>query len=188
MLSSNPNDPSFIRRILESEKSKIIDSDKDLEDAYHNAVRDAHTQRSEIITNILGNYDQEQEKRFEYKRNKKAIIFWVFMSLMIILALQFVVCSVLIFVVHKTISNQDIIAVISNGVTFLTAVISIFLIIVKYIFPTDEEKYFNELVKAIVESDTIQIKNEIDYFAKKNKLEQEQDENLSKSRTKLNKK
>lgn len=55
---------------------------------------------------------------------------------------------------------KELVGIITCCVTYLSSIFTIFLIIVKYIFPKNEEKNFNELVKVIVKDDTERMKSQ----------------------------
>lgn len=163
-------DTSKAKLIFSAPTARRINRDEEFERIYHEAVRNAHTDRSKIITGILANYSEQQIQRYNYKHGKKRVIFWLFFFLIITITIAFVAWASTLFFRGKVISDQDIIALVSSCVTYLTALISTFTIIVKYIFPTDEEKYFNDLVKTIIESDTTQMKNENEYSTNKSSI------------------
>ncbi len=165
MAEGNTN--SLVRNILARAKATQVANDADLEKAYHTATRKAHQDRNEIVTQILGNYKCQQAQRNEYKRKKKPIIFWLLFAIILVTTIAFIVWVSVFLLLHDTITNQQLIALISSSVTYLTSLISCFLIIVKYVFPSGEEKNFNDLVKSIIENDTIQMKNENDYLSNK---------------------
>ena len=85
------------------------------------------------------------------------VIFFIALS-MLIFGGAVAVCVVgfLYFSDKKT---EFLTCIITAAVSCLTSIVTILLIIVKYIFPPDEETNFNNLVSIIVENDTMRLKD-----------------------------
>lgn len=110
--------------------------------------------RSRTITQILVNYQNQQASRYEYKEAAKKVIVPLFCAIAgLFVVLMIVAIALSIKYLHGS-SVEFLTVIISSLVTGFSAVISVILIIIKYIFPNDEEKYFNDLISIIVENDT----------------------------------
>ena len=106
------------------------------------------------IDKILANYATQQQERYNFKTKNKHFFVRFFVALLIGL----ISFSIFLFVFAlKNFKNQQIeflTCIITSVVTCFSSIISILLIIVNYLFPNDEEKYFNDLVAIIVQNDT----------------------------------
>ena len=89
------------------------------------------------------------------------------MGMLVALTLTLLVTVILYFALKMN-SNQALAGLISGCVTYISSLFAIFMIIVKYIFPEDEEKNFNDLIATIIKDDTNRIKNQYDFFSKGN--------------------
>lgn len=134
-----------------------VDSNAD----YHAVLKRQQERRAGIVTDILENYKVQQKQRYEYKTQKKPCLV---SFLLILISLLTVLIG---FICYKTftgeINTEIVVALVASLVSYLGAVFTILTIVVKHLFPNDEDKNFNELVSSIVENDTIRIKNENDY-------------------------
>ncbi len=135
--------------------------DVDKNSDYHTKLKDQQKKRATIVTDILENYKTQQKERYEYKKKKKPCIVTFLLILIGILTASVCVLSFIGF--NKEVNTNIVIALVSTYVTYLSAILSILVIVVRYIFPDDEDKNFNELVSSIIENDTERIKNENDY-------------------------
>ncbi|MBQ8684968.1 MAG: hypothetical protein IJ514_02205 [Clostridia bacterium] len=159
----------------------IEDSDKekqtaDLQDQadfaaeyhYRQTMRAEQEKRTEEITKIFVNYRGQQEQRYEYKHNIKPKIIGFLFRLIIALVVLLAAFSIILICVQE-IEGPSVVALVTGFVTCLGSVLSILVIIVKYIFPEDEDKNFNDLVTSIITNDTVRIKDENDYRLHKDK-------------------
>ncbi len=128
-----------------------------------NRIRREQGKRSEITSQILHNYSVQENERAEYKAKAKPIILWSMLILLFLLTASVCTASVLVFT-QKEIDAKILTGLISGLATYFASLLSILLIIVKYIFPCDEEKNFNELVKTIITNDTEQMKYDNDKY------------------------
>ncbi len=60
-------------------------------------------------------------------------------------------------------TTESLVGLISVCVTFLTSVIGVLKIIVKYCFPENDEKYITEIVKAVQQNDLENKKENLKY-------------------------
>ena len=134
-----------------------VDSNAD----YHAVLKREQERRAGIVTDILDNYKTQQKQRYDYKKEKKPCLVNFLLTLVILLTL------LMGYICYKTFSSQInteiVVALVASLVSYLGSVFTILTIVVKHLFPSDEDKNFNELVSSIVENDTIRIKNENDY-------------------------
>lgn len=135
-------------------------------------------ERSFIITGILKNYRDQQKTRNDYKESVKRVFVPAFSIIAVLFVVLMIVAVVLAFIFLQNRKMEFLSAIIGSLVTGFSAVISILLIITHYIFPTDEEKNFNELISTIVTNDTKrleQIANELDKELKNSQLKEEKE-------------
>ena len=130
----------------------------------------AELERTKLVTEVLDNYKTQQASRNTAKGKKQNAIFIFLMVLVGVLTLSLVgaICCILFF--KENVDAKSLAGIISSCVTYLTAILTIFIVIVKYIFPSDEEKNFNDLVMMIIENDTARIKSQYDYIIKNQSL------------------
>lgn len=145
--------------ITKPQNQNFLGYDAEVEDS-----KDSHErgERTKIITSLFGNYRDQQAERYEYKKEKKGSIlrFLVFLIIGIFALLCYCCYTVVSRNSYKT---EDIVALVSSFVTCLGSILSILMIIIKYIFPEDEDKNFNNLVTAIIENDTKRTKDDKEY-------------------------
>lgn len=149
----------FLKGSLIKKKSENITSQKQLNE------NENINKRSFVITQILDNYREQQKKRNDYKESVKRVFVPAFSIVAGLFVVLMIVAVVLAFVFLQDKKMEFLSAIIGSLVTGFSAVISILLIITHYIFPTDEEKNFNELISTIVTNDTKrleQIAHELD--------------------------
>lgn len=123
--------------------------------------------RSKTIDEILENYATQQEERYTFKRNCKG----GFVKFFCILATAIIIGAV--FICGYALKNlreyptEFLTCIIAATSSCFASIVSILLIIVKYVFPSDEETNFNNLVTIIVENDTKRLKDIQDKDSKK---------------------
>lgn len=156
--------------IAESEQKKEIETqaDYDAEYAYWKKMHEQQELRAEEITTIFTNYRIQQDERYKYKKKMKPVIFWFLFALITVIVLSLFGWSIVFICLHE-IDAASVVALVSSFVTCLGSILSILIIIVKYIFPEDEDKNFNALVTSIIENDTKRIKDDNDFQIGKQK-------------------
>lgn len=145
-----------------------IETQEDLEQQYYKKAHEQQKARAEEITTIFTNYRKQQEERYHYKKEQKPIIVRLLVILVFVIIAAMVTLSVLLICRHN-IDAAVATVLISGFVTCFGSVLSILIVIVKYIFPEDEDNNFNSLVTSIIENDTQRIKNDNDYQIGKQK-------------------
>lgn len=145
-----------------------IETQEDLEQQYYKKAHEQQKARAEEITTIFTNYRKQQEERYHYKKEQKPIIVRLLEILVFVIIAAMVILSVLLICRHN-IDAAVVTVLISGFVTCFGSVLSILIVIVKYIFPEDEDNNFNSLVTSIIENDTQRIKNDNDYQIGKQK-------------------
>lgn len=156
--------------IAESEQTVEIktQAEYDAEYAYWRKMHEQQGLRTEEITRIFQNYRTQQAERYNYKERKKPIIFWFLFSLVIAIVALLFTWSIVFICLHE-IDTACVVALVSSFITCLGSILSILIIIVKYVFPEDEDKNFNALVTSIIENDTKRIKDDNDFQIGKKK-------------------
>lgn len=160
--STSPNNKiaqtkSYIGRTLKENSSKVVGNENSYNDlyTYHAAMRAEQLERAQTVTVILQNYNSQQVDRNDYKKKMRPVMFWLLM--VVILALT---VGIVIFVAINKITTEAIVGIVSACVTYLGSLLTILIVIIKYIFPEDEDKNFNSLVTTIVDNDTERIKDD----------------------------
>ncbi len=115
--------------------------------------------RSSSIDKILYNYTQQQEERYKFKKGWKKffVIFFVVLAIIIIGGSCWVCWNAIMYFSEKRV--EFLTCIITAAVSCFASIVSILLIIVRYIFPSDEETNFNNLVSIIVQNDTERLKD-----------------------------
>ena len=110
--------------------------------------------RSASIDTILFNYTEQQQERYKFKKHCKT--FFVFFFVILLIGLIGCSIALCVFAIHNFENRQIefLTCIITSVVNCFTSILSILLIIVKYLFPPNEETNFNNLVSIIVKNDT----------------------------------
>ena len=132
--------------------------------AYQEIESEENAKQATLITDILNNYTNQQKDRFNYKSRTQKFIFWFLMALVAALTAALIAWISYLFKYHQSFDIPDIIGLVTSCITYLSSLLTIFLVIVKYVFPEDEEKNFNELVSNIIKNHTDRLKNEYDFI------------------------
>lgn len=142
------NDDNRIKEIVESlSEEKLIDTDQEFN---KNKFVEEH---EKDYSKILEAYSDYLQKNLDRKHCFKGIIFWVSISLLVMVVILF------IDTIHTLSLNRcfDLVTWISQiapvVISFLTVFIVIPQIITKYLFNTEEEKYMSEIIKNIQDYD-----------------------------------
>lgn len=152
-----------IRYLFNNQNSIEIKSQEELDRIYYKEMRNWQKVRAINVTAILLNYKKQQEERYKSKKRKRELLFYFLFCVISIFTLFI---TILIFYIVYS-NNIELGVLITSCITYLGALISVLVIIVKYVFPADEEKYFTELVKSIIDNDTERTKQ--DYSLLQNK-------------------
>lgn len=111
-------------------------------------------QRDDTTAQIYKAYNQSFIDHNKFKNRYKRILFWSCMAIMIALTVAIIVCISKVFS-SENISTANILAyLIPSCVTYLTSILGIINIIARHLFPTDEMEHINDMVKAIMASDS----------------------------------
>lgn len=109
-------------------------------------IRD--TQATDLFTDAVDAYI----KKLKTNKVLKIILFFISMAILIGFVVSFICC--IFFVIRTQTKSENILAVlIPAGVTIISSVISIILVIAKYLFPQDEDKQFTHLVEVLTRKD-----------------------------------
>lgn len=125
--------------------------------------------RDKIITDLLKQYLKSYKNKVEITKTSRIIISITLGIILITLisTCVFITC----LCIKKEISDwTNLIALISAYATLFGLIIGLLKIITKYIFPTDDEKYITEIVKAIQSNDLANKREDLQaYFNFQNK-------------------
>lgn len=169
LLDPKQNIPEVENVLSEAKERGQVYRDSFLETAYRyqNAEAQENAKQATLITSILENYKDQQSKRNKNKYSKQKTIFWVLMVLVCGLTIALALWIGFLFCFHQTIATPEIIGLITSCITYLSSLLIIFFVIVKYVFPEDEEKDFNELVAIIIKNHTDRLNKEYEYLMKR---------------------
>lgn len=102
------------------------------------------TKATDLFSNIVDAYVGK------VKTNKclKILLFAISQLILLAFAVSFIVCLFMVF--NNTRNMSEVLAIlIPAGVTVVASIVSIIVIIAKYLFPQDEDKNFTYLVKVL---------------------------------------
>lgn len=142
-----------------TEDSQRVTSDIDVDAKFHQNLKGQHSERAKITTQILSNYKVQQEERHEYKFKKRSVILNILLTAVVLLVFSIIAC----FICAAAIPSFKTEAIIAGLASLTGSLITVLVIIVKYVFPADEERYFNDLVTNIIKNDAEVIKSENEY-------------------------
>lgn len=142
---------SEVKDIIKKNKSKSASGIKD-ENEYLSRQK-LLEQRSEKVTAALKSLTDQQIYRYQFRSVMQIIISAFFMALVVALTIALIIC--IDFVVKS--DNLDYIKAISvlvgSSITYLTSVITIVTVIVKYSFPENEDKLLTDLISKVIEEE-----------------------------------
>lgn len=156
------NDIEFLQQLLvyatANNKLTKVKNDKELD----NFKTEQETKRDEFITDLLMEYVNSCKDKFQFKKIYKEKLFKVcIFSISALILLMIVIC---ILLVCRRDGLDLIIPFISTCVTFIGSFIGILKIIVKYIFPENDEKYITEIVQLIQNNDLANKKENLNFL------------------------
>lgn len=159
-LPAEAQEASKVSDIFTNAPSHEIENQNEIlsDEKYRGYMRREQKKRAERVTQLLENYTIQQVERNTYKQESKPKIVSVLIVLVFILTLGIIVSIILGIILG--VDALALGALVSGCVTYLSSIIALFLIIVKYIFPENEEANFNDLVKSIISNDTERMKSE----------------------------
>ena len=131
-----------------------IDNARQLSNAYDdNFVTEEQKHRDEQITNLLKYYVEAYKEKQKSNKRYKNIILGICAFIILAFSVLFILLLVEVSGEINTIKTNNIIALVSVCITYLTLVIGILKIITKYVFPQKEEEYITRIVELIQRND-----------------------------------
>lgn len=136
--------------IIKSLLYSDIDDDSQFKDNFQTREQ---KNRDREISKLLQKYVATYENKVTTQNKYRHIIFWFFLILTGVLSIIF--CGLVIFFGIKidSIDVPGVVSLISVGITFLTALISLLQIVTKYCFPEKDEEYITKIVESIQSND-----------------------------------
>ena len=102
------------------------------------------TKAADLFSNIVDAYT----RKIQTNKVLKIILFGASIAVLIAFVVAFIIC--LFVVIDSEVEIAELLAIlIPAGVSVVTSVISIIVIIAKYLFPQKEDENFTELVKVL---------------------------------------
>lgn len=150
----NKKTDGIYKTVLQDLLSSYIDASPTENESYAAQLTRVHQEfvkRNKSLTGLLDDYIDNRNDRVKENKLCKRVIFWVFISIFVLLTVA------VIYIFTKTDINESNISVITSLVTvaatYLTSILSIINIISKYLFPIDEEKDTIEMIKTVIGND-----------------------------------
>lgn len=149
------DDDLYFYQVLDDLMRSKFDNVSTKNENYAEQLKSIHNEfvkRNNKLTGLLDDYISNRKIRIKTNYFLKNFIFWLFVVL--IVALTVVVVVVFVKTDINNIRTSSVISLLSVAITYLGSLLSIFKIMSKYLFPTDEEKDTIEMIKAVIENDT----------------------------------
>ncbi len=144
-LKENLKDDSLV---LDEENSKkeILQNDND------NNVSKEIERRNKVYSEITQEYLNAYSNNQNYKSKMKVAFFSIIMVLMCILTIG-CIASIIIVACNNSFNLDFITVCVTSGVTIISSLIAIPLIIAKYLFPLNEDQNLNNMIRAMMVND-----------------------------------
>ncbi len=134
---------------LNPDSKKSLKNDSGL----NNNKTDEEKFRDNLISDLLLAYVKSYKSKVIAQKCFRFILFTISMMIVIAFATLFISLLINFDLSSDITSSESLIGLISVCVTFLTSIIGILKIIVKYCFPENDEQYITDIVKAVQEND-----------------------------------
>lgn len=134
--------------LVNTEDYTEMNYDENIEPGKSPQQQERDIQITMLLTAYVKSYEKKSKQNPVYRGVIVAIIF------MIIIGITF--ASVFISIKFANKSNaeiKDIIGLVTSLAAFLPSIFGLFKLIIKYVFPAEEEKYITDIVKIIQEND-----------------------------------
>ncbi|MCH5300855.1 MAG: phage holin family protein [Ruminococcus sp.] len=160
----------YLKLIKKYQKNKNENNTIKKDDDPGKLITDGITNRDVYYTNLLKNYQKLTEVRNILKEIHKWLFFWiiVFVALWVIVFLFNYINNLLSL---KIKNNDFTITTVTAIVSLISTILSIPLIITKYLFNNKEDDNITTIISKTQEHDNIQIKLLEERFSKRNKNE-----------------
>lgn len=114
-------------------------------------IQEQFVKRNIELTSLLEEHIRQQRQRIKTNNFFKKFIFWLFVALLVLLTLM---VSVVFYKADLNSANiYAAISIFSIAATYLGSLISIFMVMSKYLFPVDEEKDTIKMIEAVIKND-----------------------------------
>lgn len=133
---------------------------------YRDKIRQNHIERTTHISEILDNYKNQQIDSSKLRREQRRVVLNALLTIIFCL-LGLSVLLLASFAQKGEFELKQAITIVTSILALCGTILSIIHTIVKYLFPSDEDKNFNDLVVKIIEGDTAQLVNDKDFLTKK---------------------
>ena len=99
-------------------------------------------------TNLFSDIVDSYVSKIKTNTILKILLFSISLAVLLAFVVSFIVC--LFLVIRSDAKVENVLAIlIPAGATVVTSIVSIIIIIAKYLFPQDEDKNFTDLVKVL---------------------------------------
>lgn len=145
--------------------------------------------RDSEYTELLQNYVELSRRRNKFKEFHKWAFFWIIIVLCIVFGyfvIKFIITSSQSLVDTNQFSSESLVAFISALASLVSVIISIPIIISKYLFNTKEDDNITEIIKGTQIHDSNEIKLLSEHFAKKTESKRKESANKVSKKTESN--
>lgn len=149
------DDKSLFKEILMDLISSNYDDTSTKDEGYAKQLIAIHSQfvkRNTELTKLLSNYIIRRDERVKTNAFFKKFLFWTFVGLLVLLTLTIVIVFIKVDLNNIT-NTSSVVGLVSVIVTYLTSMLSIFNIMSKYLFPSDEEKDAIDMISTVISND-----------------------------------
>ncbi len=143
-----------LKEVLDLLESSSYDVQSTTSEDYARGLLDAHLNivaRNKLLTKLLDNYINTSEKRNKENVILRRVLFGIFTFILILLTVAVVV--VLCKVDFNQVTISLVLSLFSVGGTYVGSLFTIYEIMIKYLFPTDQEKDTISMIRTLIEND-----------------------------------
>lgn len=150
---------SEVKGIINKNKDKSTSGLKDEKE--YSLKRELFTKRSEKITDTLKSLTDQQIYRYTFRRVMQIIISAFFMSLVVALTIALIICIRYVLKSDNLDYIKEVSVLVGSSITYLTSVITIVAVIVKYTFPENEDKLLTDLISKVIDEEQLLLNDEM---------------------------
>ncbi|MBR2949948.1 MAG: hypothetical protein IKC46_08805 [Lachnospiraceae bacterium] len=133
---------------------KRVDNDKEMADAYVDSYMTKQQRlRDKRVTELLELYVSGYKYKNQSNKWYKGLLLLCSCSILIAFTVVFIILIFNMDFSNDAVSVTSMVEVISVCITFLSLIVGILTIIVKYVFPENEEEYITRIVEIIQNND-----------------------------------
>lgn len=108
--------------------------------------------RDTYYSQLLNNYNEEYKNRREQIKTMRNWMFWTMLSILVAVVVTSIVLFFII-VIKGVNSVEDIVSLVTVGISFISTILTIPIIIAKSLFPEKEDNQIVEVLTKLIEND-----------------------------------